>query len=77
MTLLAQVNPPAPANDPCQLAGAWAWRQKAEEHGVLPFSTRWMLLQGDLQFLFNPAMNPRLGQRETATVLGLRTVISF
>jgi porin len=39
--------------------------------------TRWMALQADLQFLFNPAVNASAGARETATVLGLRAEISF
>lgn len=39
--------------------------------------TRWLALQADVQILFNPAANPGAGYRETATVLGLRTTISF
>jgi len=39
--------------------------------------TRWMTLQADAQFLFNPAINPDSGSRETATVLGLRAEIRF
>jgi porin len=39
--------------------------------------TRWMTLQADLQFLFNPAVNPSSGTRETATVLGVRAEVSF
>jgi porin len=39
--------------------------------------TRWMALQGDLQFLFNPAVNPSSGTRDTAAVLGLRATIKF
>jgi porin len=39
--------------------------------------TRWMILQADAQFLFNPAVNPESGTRETATVLGLSAQITF
>lgn len=39
--------------------------------------TRWMALQADLQLVFNPAINPRSGNRETATVLGLRAQFTF
>lgn len=39
--------------------------------------TRWMALQADVQFLFNPAVNPGSGSRETATVLGLRAEITL
>ncbi|MDE3084013.1 MAG: carbohydrate porin [Verrucomicrobiota bacterium] len=39
--------------------------------------TRWFTIQADMQFLFHLAPNPRSGTRETATVLGLRTVITF
>ncbi len=39
--------------------------------------TRWMALQADVQFLFNPAVNPGSGSRETATVLGLSAAIDF
>ena len=39
--------------------------------------TRWMALQADAQFLFNPAVNPGSGSRETAIVLGLRANITF
>jgi porin len=39
--------------------------------------TPWMALQADLQFLFDPAVNPQSGDRETATVLGLRAEIAF
>ncbi len=39
--------------------------------------TRWMALQADVQFLFNAAVNPSSGSRETATVLGLRAEINF
>jgi carbohydrate-selective porin OprB len=40
-------------------------------------TTRWLALTADLQFLFNPAVNPESGSRETATVLGLRAEIEF
>lgn len=39
--------------------------------------TRWMALQADVQFLFNPAVDPESGRRETATILGLRAELSF
>ena len=39
--------------------------------------TRWLAMQADVQFLFNPAVNPRSNSRETATVLGLRAEITF
>jgi porin len=39
--------------------------------------SRWLALQADLQLLFNPAVNPDSGSRETATVLGLRAEINF
>ena len=39
--------------------------------------TRWLALQADLQFLFNPAVNPSSGTRETATILGLRAEMAF
>jgi porin len=39
--------------------------------------TRWLALQADTQFLFNPAVNPNSGRRETASVLGLRAEITF
>jgi porin len=39
--------------------------------------TRWMAPQADLQFLFNPAVNPSSGTRETAVILGLRAVARF
>ena len=39
--------------------------------------TRWMALQVNLQFLFNPAVHPHSGSRETATILGVRAEISF
>jgi porin len=39
--------------------------------------TRWMSLQADAQWLFNPAVNPSTGSRETATVLGVRAEITF
>jgi porin len=39
--------------------------------------THWLTLQADAQFLFNPSVNPDSGTREIATVLGLRTQISF
>ncbi|HYG33209.1 MAG TPA: carbohydrate porin, partial [Clostridia bacterium] len=39
--------------------------------------TSWMSLQGDVQFLLNPAKNPNSGTRETAVVVGLRAKIDF
>lgn len=39
--------------------------------------TRWLAMQADVQFLFNPAVNPSSNSRETATVLGLRAEITF
>ena len=39
--------------------------------------TRWMTMQADMQFLFNPAVNPGAGSRETATIFGLRAQITF
>lgn len=39
--------------------------------------TRWLSIQGDVQFLFNPAVNPESGSRQTATVLGLRARVAF
>jgi porin len=39
--------------------------------------TGWLALQADAQFVFNPAVNPDSGSRETATVLGLRAEVSF
>lgn len=38
---------------------------------------RWLTMQADAQFLFNPAVNPNSNSRQTATVLGLRAVINF
>jgi porin len=38
---------------------------------------RWLSLQADVQLLFNPAINPESGSRETATVLGLRARMTF
>lgn len=37
----------------------------------------WLALQVDLQFLFNPALNPNSSSRDTATVLGLRADVVF
>jgi porin len=39
--------------------------------------TRWMVLQADVQLLFNPGLNPDSSSRETAAVLGLRVEVSF
>jgi porin len=39
--------------------------------------TRWFALQADAQLLFNPAIDPASGSRETATVLGMRANITF
>lgn len=39
--------------------------------------TRWLVMQADMQFQFNPAANLRSHSRETATVLGLRVEITF
>ena len=39
--------------------------------------TRWLTLQADTQFLFNPAPNSASGNRETAVILGLRGEITF
>ena len=39
--------------------------------------TRWFALQADVQFLFNPAVHPDSGSRETPTVLGLRAEVAF
>jgi porin len=39
--------------------------------------TRCFSLQGDVQTLFNPAVNPESGARETAVVLGLRARLTF
>jgi porin len=38
---------------------------------------QWLALNADLQFLFNPAVNPDSGARETATVLGFRAEIEL
>jgi porin len=40
-------------------------------------ATRWMALQADAQFLFNPSTNPESGQRETAVVVGMGAEINF
>lgn len=39
--------------------------------------TAWMVLQADLQILFDPARNPDSGSREIAMVVGLRARINF
>ena len=39
--------------------------------------TRWFTLQADTQILFNPAVNPNSGTRETAVVFGMRAVVTF
>jgi len=39
--------------------------------------TRWLSLQADVQWLFNPALSPLSGSRETATVIGMRAQLSF
>jgi porin len=39
--------------------------------------TRWMHLQGDLQFLFNPQASSSPAGRETATLLGVRAEVRF
>lgn len=39
--------------------------------------TRWFSIQADTQLLFNPAVSPKSGSRETAVVLGLRAQIAF
>ena len=39
--------------------------------------TRWLSIQADTQLLFNPAVSPKSGSRETAVVLGLGAQIAF
>lgn len=39
--------------------------------------TPWFSVQADVQFLFDPAVSPKSGTRETATVLGMRAQVTF
>jgi porin len=39
--------------------------------------TRWLSIQGDVQFLLNPEVNAEAGTRETAVVLGMRARLAF
>ena len=64
-------------NDFRQADGAVASSETTLELTYKAQITRWMTMQADMQFLFNPAANPGAGSRETAIVLGLRAQITF